>query len=113
MSEVIDLKHHLSQVCHTCQCGGEKTHTQAQFGSLFKLHICADHKKRPVKALPGKPQQPVCVYKHTHRKYRETHKVMCDLTTRVCPTHTSMIILPCTCMSTDVILIVEDKVNQQ
>lgn len=72
---------------------GEKKHTQ--FGSLFKLHTCADHKKRPVKALPGKPQQPVCFYKHTHIKYRDTHKFMCDLTTRAGTTHTSLIILPC------------------
>jgi hypothetical protein len=27
-----------------CQCG-RKTTLKAQFGSMFKLHTCADHKK--------------------------------------------------------------------
>lgn len=67
----------------------------AQFGSVFKLHTCAGHKKRPVKAQPGKPQQPVSFYKHIHIKQREPHKFMCAFTTRVWGHHTSMFILQC------------------
>lgn len=89
-SKSVWSKHHLSQVCHKIQWGGRKKRTLAEFGSLFKLHTCADHKKRPIKALPGKPQQPVCFYKHTHIKYRETHK-----TCTACTTHISLIISPC------------------
>lgn len=88
-------KHHLS--LPYVPMWGRKNTLRAQFGSLFKLHTCADHKKRPVKALPGKPQLPVCFYKHTHIKYRERDAQIHVWLNYQSPytTHTSLIILPC------------------
>lgn len=65
----------------------------AQFGSLFKLHTCADHKKSPVKAQPGKPQQLVYFYKHAHIKHREAHKFTCAITPSVCAHYSPLIVL--------------------
>lgn len=65
----------------------------AQFGSLFKLHTCADHKKRPVKAQPGKPQQLVYFYKHAHMKHREAHKFTCAIIPGVCAHYSPLIVL--------------------